>query len=320
MSLRVAVTGATGFVGRHAVAALAADGCSLSLLCRRDPRLEAGSAEIRLVPGGLEDAAALDSLVDGAEVILHMAGAIRARDRAGFMAVNRDGAAALARARARAAPGARVVVVSSLAAREPDLSPYAASKAAGERALAEGAGDGLCVLRPAAVYGPGDRETLRLFRAARLPVQPLLNGPQARLTVIHARDLARAIAAAVRGPQLAGVWELSDARTDGYAWAELAAAARAAADGRRTRRLRLPPALLRAAGLTGDAAGRLGGGAAMVTSGKVREILHPDWSIAPGARPPETLWRPATELGDGFAETVAWYRAAGWLPPAPRVG
>jgi hypothetical protein len=132
----VAVTGATGFLGRHLVRALANDGWKPRVLVRRDPIHPLWrDIEIEVVTGDLKTPGALDRLCQGAEVVIHVAGLIKAASLDGFNAVNRDGARAAAQA-AKAA-GARFILVSSLAAREPQLSNYAASKRAGEDAVRE---------------------------------------------------------------------------------------------------------------------------------------------------------------------------------------
>lgn len=306
-----AVTGGTGFVGRHVVAALAAAGWRVRLLARRDPQLDVGGTPVELVAGHLHEAAALDALVDGAELVVHAAAAIKARDRRAFLHANRDGTAALAAAARRRAPDVRLVMLSSLAARAPQLSPYACSKAAAERALAPAPAGGLVVLRPAAVYGPGDRETLALFRLAGAPVQPLAGAPRARVALIHAADVAAAVVAAARARDVAGVFELTDARLDGYRWLEILQTA-CRAVGSRCRPWQMPASLLAVLGRVGDAAA-LVGASPTLRSGKVREILHEDWRADPARRPPARIWRPCIGLEAGFADTVAWYRAAGWL-------
>ena len=312
MTGTAAVTGATGFVGQHVVAALAASGWRLRLLVRRDPRLHIGPDRVDLVPGGLGDHAALDSLVSGADVVIHVAGAVRARGAADFDRVNRDGTEALARAMVRHAPRAPLVMVSSLAARAPETSAYAASKAAGEAAAqAILPGGRVCVLRPAAVYGPGDAATLGLFRAATGPIQPVLNGAEARVALIHVRDVAAAVAAMAARPA-PGVFTLSDARREGYSWPEITAAACAAAE-RRPRAVRVPAWALRLAGRFGDAAAAVLPVPPMLTSGKAAEILHPDWAVAEERTLPGGAWAPRIELDEGFAETLAWYRDNGWL-------
>ena len=309
----VAVTGITGFIGGHLAGALARRGWRLRVLARSMPLTPglAGPA-VEVIQGSLSDRAALRALVTGADAVVHLAGAIIGRTRADFMAANADGTAALAEAWRDFAPDARFLHLSSMAAREPELSHYAASKHAAERRLGAVAnGANWCILRPAAVYGPGDRETLRIFRAAAGPVQPMLNGDDARLTVIHVADLARAIAALLAAEQLAACHEITDARHQGYSWDELARAV-AAVMGRRARPLRVPAIAIRSLGLLGDAAA-LAGVAGMLTSQKAREILHSDWSSTAASQPPTSLWQPEIDLDTGFAEAVAWYRAAGWL-------
>jgi len=313
MTAPAAVTGGTGFVGRHVVAALIAAGWPVRLLARRDPQLEVGDDPVEVVPGHLHEAAALDALVDGARVVVHAAGAIRARDRRAFLHANRDGTAALAAALQRRAPTARLVVLSSLAARAPHLSAYAFSKAAAEQVFAPAPAGGLVVLRPAAIYGPGDRETLTLFRLAGAPVQPLAGTPRARVGLIHVADVAAAVVALARPRDVAGVFELTDARLDGYAWCEIVEAACVAVGGR-FRPWRVPAGLLRLLGRLGDVAAVAGTTPPTLRSGKVREILHEDWRADPARRPPPPVWRPKINLDAGFADTVAWYRAAGWLP------
>ena len=306
MSRLVALTGGTGFLGRHVADAFASTGWRLRLLVRRPAEFP---FPVETVRGSLGDVPALDALVDGADAVVQLAGAIRARSRAEFMAVNRDGSAAVVDAWRRRGPGARFVLVSSLAAREPGLSHYGASKAAGEAALQPGEA---VILRPTVIYGPGDRATLDLFRAARWPAQPILNGPDARIALVHVADVAKAVLAAAAGDIPRGTYEVTDGRPQGYGWREIVGAA-CRACGRASRPVRVPVALLRLAGRAGDLAA-LAGLSPMLTTGKAREVLHADWGSRPEAQPPAAAWRPTRDIDGGFAETVAWYRAAGWLP------
>lgn len=323
----VAVTGVTGFVGSHVAPALHRRGWRVRALVRRLPRPlpvpppdSAGAPvphELELVPGELGDEQALGRLVAGADAIVHLAGAIRGRQAADFHHANVAGSERLVRAWLAHAPEARLVMVSTLAAREPGLSPYAASKRAAEEVLMRLAGSApWLVLRPAAVYGPGDRETLRIIRALGGPVQLLLNDRDARVGLVHVDDLVAAVGAALEGGPVQEVFEITDPRADGYSWEEIARAV-ARALGRPWRPLRVPAPLLRALALAGDAL-TLAGLPAGLTSAKLREILHPDWSADPAHRPPPGFWQPRIDLEQGIAATIAWYRAAGWLSePAP---
>lgn len=310
-----ALTGATGFLGRHVVKALHDAGFRVRVLVRQDPvHPLTADVPLEVVPGDLSSDAALERLVRGADVVIHAAGLIKAAGAKAFFAVNEGGSARFGRALAKAAPGARLVVVSSLAAREPRLSPYAASKRAGEEAAVRCAGTGdWVVLRPPALYGPGDRETLALFKAAAGPVVPVLGGPRARMALLHVADCAAAVAALARpgGPR-GETYELSDGKPGGYGWSELLDTA-AAAVAHRAIRVRVAPPLVKALGEMGSGWAWLMRRPVMLTSGKAREILHTDWSVDPSRTPPPDLWTPARKLREGFAESVAWYRHQGWL-------
>jgi nucleoside-diphosphate-sugar epimerase len=308
-----ATTGATGFIGRHLVAALARAGWRVRLLARREPCIpEWEGLPLEVVPGSLRDAPALERLVDGADAIVHAAGLIKAARRRQFFEVNTQATESLARIAARIAPQAHFLLVSTLAAREPQLSDYAASKRSGEEAVGSLLGRGATVLRPPAVYGPGDPETLRLFRAAAGRLVPLPGSPQARLALIHVQDLARLLVALAATEPTGSLCAAADARPEGYGWAEILGTAARALGNPHARLVQAPGALLRAIAWSGDCA-RLLGVDAMLNSQKLREVRHADWSVASADRAQPAGWTPRFGLADGFADTVAWYRAAGWL-------
>lgn len=313
----VAVTGATGFLGRQAVAALAAKGWQVRVLLRAQPLHPLWQAiEPEVVLGSLADTAALERLVTGCDAVLHMAGLIKARNEAEFMAVNRDGSKALADASRRLAPKAHFLQVSSLAAREPQLSGYAASKQAGERAVLDALSpQQLSIVRPPAIYGPGDRETLIFFQLARQPLVPLLGRPEAKLAVIHVEDAASALAAQLETPACGEVRYIADDRPEGYSWRDILDAAAAAVGNQRPRYVQVPKLLLRGAAYTSGTLAQLTGQVAMLNGGKLRELLHADWSVPAD----KLLQHPASparrKLLEGFKATAEWYRKVGWLRP-----
>jgi nucleoside-diphosphate-sugar epimerase len=311
----VAVTGATGFLGLHLVSALAHEGARVRILARRDR----GEHELwRGIPfdvvwGDLDDTAALERLTAGADSVVHAAGLIKARDRAAFLHTNRDGTRAVAQAARRHAPAARFVAISSLAAREPQLSDYAASKRAGEEAASTVYGDApelLVILRPPAIYGPWDRETLAIFKAASRVVVPVFGS--GRITIVHVADAATAIARIAMGAGIAGLYAIPDTNPAGYRMRDLLGEAARAVDSS-PRFVHVPDRALLAAGWGAAWWGRLRGDAPIFTVGKAREMLHPDWSVAPGEAFPPAVHRPEIGIAEGFRRTVAWYRAAGWL-------
>lgn len=310
---RVAVTGATGFVGRHLVSSLANGGWQVRLLMRRDPAVpEWRGIEPQIIAGDLRDEAALDALVQGVDQVVHVAGLIKAARRDAFFRVNEAGSAAVAKAMLRHAPNARLLHVSTIAAREPKLSDYAASKRAGEDVVRELLGNRATVIRPPAVYGPGDPESLVFFKLARGSRVPLAGPPAARASLIHVADLVSLMSAMLETPD-GGVWSAADSHPEGYSWREVFSAAATAVGNPGAKLFQAPAALLRAVALVGDA-GRLFGSASMLNSLKLRELRHLDWSVpaAQWARP--AGWSPRFDLAGGFADAVAWYRRAGWLP------
>lgn len=311
----VAVTGATGFLGRHAVRALAARGWRPRLLVRSQPVHPLWKElEPEIVLGSLSDQAALARLVEGADAVLHIAGLIKARNLGEFMRVNRDGTRLLAETTRERAPSAHFLAVSSLAAREPDLSDYAASKRAGEDAAFEVLGrERVSVIRPPAIYGPGDRETLVFFQLARGPLIPLLGGPAARMALIHVQDAAAALAGRLEAGPSGQAQAIADDRPQGYGWQQILAAGAVAVGNDHPRYFRVPAGLLKGAGWLGGNAARLAGQPAMLSASKVRELLHEDWGVTEAERWREPGRGPVFGLEDGFRSTADWYREAGWL-------
>jgi nucleoside-diphosphate-sugar epimerase len=311
--MKVALTGATGFVGSHLVGALRRRRDDVVALVRRPSKAGALRASgCRLVEGDLRDERALDALVEGAEVVFHVAGLVAARREADFLEVNRDGTAALARAAARAGVS-RVVHVSSLAVTGPTVpgrplaedaglgpvSAYGRSKHAGEEAL-RSSGVPCAIVRPAAVYGPRDRAFLTLFRAAARGIVLLPGDGSQELSLVHAEDLASALLAAATSARTVG-GTYHAAHPEPTTQIALAGAV-ARALGREVRTMTLPAPLVRGVlGLTGFTS-RAMGRAPLLDGDKARELLAPAWTCSSDA-----LREP------GLRETARSYRVAGWL-------
>jgi nucleoside-diphosphate-sugar epimerase len=192
--MRVAVTGASGFIGRHLVEHLALRGVEVR--------------QIVLPETPLEDAA-LASAVRGVDVVVHLAGVVSTIDEQKFTTVNVDATRIVAIAARNTA--ARLVHISSLAAAGPapashprvesdppnPVTPYGRSKLAGEFAVKEIEGLRWTILRPGVVYGPRDRALLPLFRMASFGVLPLVGNRDSAYTFVHVSDVVRSIEAAI---------------------------------------------------------------------------------------------------------------------------
>jgi nucleoside-diphosphate-sugar epimerase len=294
-SVCVAVTGATGFIGRRLCDRLVADGHRVRALVRRDQPSRPG---IQWIAGALEDRRSLAALVAGAHAVIHCAGAVRGAGPRDFQGPNVTGTRRLLDAIAAAPGPIRLLHVSSLAAREPALSSYAASKHQGEIAVMA-AGLAAAVLRPPAVFGPGDRELQPLLDGLYRG-RGIIPGHAGRFALIYVDDLVRAMLAWLAQPRADGAcYEVHDGKRDGYDWAEVIAAI-ARVRGGPVAVIRVPRALLGLVAAVAMTAQRLAGRAPMLTPGKVRELFHADWTCSNQAFSARTGWHPEVDLDTGL--------------------
>ncbi len=272
----LALTGGTGFVGSTVIERATAAGHAVRALTRRS---QPGRAGVTWIDGALDSPDSLDRLGAGADAVIHVAGVVNAPDRAGFVAGNIEGTRAIVAAAERAGVR-RFIHVSSLAAREPALSVYGWSKAEAEKIVEASALDWVMV-RPPAIYGPGDMEMRDLFRLARWGI-----------ALLDARSNRR-------------VLEADDGKPGGWTHDDFARAIGRAV-GQRVLPMALPQPLLRLAA-RGDRLVR--GARARLTPDRVAYFCHPDWTIDAEKRPDPSFWQPEVPTSEGLAATARWYRA-----------
>ena len=300
----VALTGATGFVGKITLDRLLEAGWHVRALTRRDQSERAG---VTWVHGSLDEPASLAQLCERANAVLHIAGVVNASDAAGFEAGNVTGTANVLAA-AKHAGIKRFVHVSSLSARAPELSEYGASKLRGEKEVGASMLD-WTIVRPPGVYGPGDTEMFDMFRMAGKGF--VLLPPRGRVSLIHVDDLARLLVALLPAHDgaTARIFEADDGVAGGWSHEDFALAIGGAV-GRRVATIHVPSFMLKLAA-RGDRLFR--GCRAKLTPDRASYLSHPDWTIDRTAAPPTTLWIPKVETRAGLKETARWYYAQGWL-------
>ncbi len=299
----LAITGGTGFVGKSLIATACERGWKVRALTRR---LQQESAGVTWISGALDQQASLSELVSGSDAVIHVAGVTNTPTRDGFFAGNVLGTQAVIDA-TRGQGVRRFVHVSSLTAREPQLSNYGWSKAEAECRVVDSGLDWTMV-RPPAIYGPGDSDHLELFKAAKWGVIPL--PPKGRMSEIEVSDLARLLVAlAAETGSYRKIYEVDDERELGWTHEEFAHAIGGAV-GRRVLALHLPAALVHFAA---HADRLMRGDNAKLTADRAAYFCHSDWVIDPAKRPPPDLWRPQIEAHAGLAATARAYRDAGLL-------
>lgn len=302
MSGHVAVTGATGFIGRNLIARLAKTGYKVSALTRY-PRNNTES--IRWITGTLDDTSALLHLVSGASAVVHCAGRVRGSSLDEFLYTNLDGTANLVNATLSQNPPPGFLLVSSLAAREPQLSWYADSKRQGETYLIQNAGDmHWSIFRPTAVYGPGDRELAPLFRATRIGVLPMTGSRTARFGLLYVDDLIDAIVCwLLAGRPIEGVYELDDGTPGGYDHETVKKIA-CKVWGHPVYSLPVPGSFIRMVATVNLGLARLFHYSPMLTPAKLSELQHHDWVCNNEGLTNTYGWRPTRKLQDVMVRAV----------------
>lgn len=293
----IAVTGGTGFVGSHLIEHALAEGHQLRALTRRPQPDRAG---VTWVEGALGNPDSMAALVRGTDAVLHIAGVINAPDRAGFAAGNIEGTRVLIAA-AEAAGIRRFVQVSSLTAREPDLSFYGWSKGEADRLLMASKLD-WTIVRPPAIFGPRDQEMLELFKLAKRHIVPL---PPAggRMSAIAVGELVRLLLALPTSNALVReIVEPDDGAPNGWDHRDFARAIGVAV-GSKIVPLPLPRPVLQ---IIAALDGLLRGKNAKLTPDRVAYFCHRDW--VSHKTPPADVWAPQESTPSELAATAQWYR------------
>jgi len=205
----IAVTGATGFVGRHIAAVLTRRGHAVRALVRRPIQARTlVSLGVELVPGDLADVAALTTLTRGAHAVVHLVGIIVEKGPATFHAVHVDGTRRVVEA-ARQAGIERFVHMSAVGARdERGATPYHRTKWHAEQ-LVRASGLSHAVFRPSIISGPESAPIRTLARLHRWsPVVPVFGDGRFPTQPVWVEDVALAFALSVEQPSLSGVFEL----------------------------------------------------------------------------------------------------------------
>lgn len=299
----IGVTGATGFIGSSLCQGLLQQGFRVKALVRSPDKastLRALGAE--LVAGSLADPNALEQLSTDCAALIHGAGAVRGSCQEDFDRVNVEGTAAVIEAVKSREPPPRLLLLSSLAAMEPQLSWYARSKRRGEELLQREAGLDWVILRPPAVYGPGDKEMLPVFETMSRGLAPVAGSSESRISLIHVSDLVEAIIACLKSEGVTRqTLSPSDGKQDGYDWHEMAAIA-GATWSRKVRLWRIPRWLLDSVAAVNLRLARVSGRAPMLTPAKLRELRHPDWVVDNTEITAATGWKPEINLQRGLRE------------------
>ncbi len=328
--MRILVSGATGFIGRHLIAALLDRGDPVRALVRQTSDTSVLPAGVETVIGDMTDPASLATAVAEADVVFHLAALLRAPWRSDFVSANAGGIENMAKVCAGVVP--RLIIVSSLAAggpvalgriRDESMSPvpvsrYGRAKLAGERAARQFAGAvSISIARPPIVIGEFDHNSLGLFRAAAHGIAVTPTRESAPVSVIHAADLAQALIRIANNGEPAAA-ESSDDQSGVYytpgapALDMIELGQRIGqAMGMKVRGFRLPKPVTWLAAAAIEATSRLTDTARFFSLDKYREATGGSWACS-GKKLAGIGFSPRP-LQARLEQTASWYQSQGLL-------
>jgi nucleoside-diphosphate-sugar epimerase len=323
----VLITGANGFVGSRLCRRFIADGFNVIAGVRKtaDRTLLSG-LDLEYRYGDITRPDTLPDMVRGVDYIIHNAGIVKAKTNSLFFDVNERGTRTLMEAIVAHNPKVKkVVYVSSQAAsgpvtndrpvRESDephpVTTYGRSKLAAEQAsLVFSHKVNLAIVRPAGVYGPGDKEILTFFAAIKNHVKPYFGNTKRKIQLVHVDDLTRAISLLLTAETCSGeIYFISEKQA--YTMKEMIALLQQAC-GRSGIPLYIPAPLFRMIAYLSEILLRIVGVTPMLTREKANELLA-SWEVETGKAERDFGFVSQIAFAEGARTTYDWYFREGWL-------
>jgi len=203
--MKIAVTGATGFVGGYVVNELLRRGHGIRVIARRpDEARSRFNLPVPAVPGSVSDPASLEAGFSGCDAVVHLVGIIHESKGCSFDEVHRQGTENVAAAMKRT--GIRRLVHMSAMGSSPDApSEYGRTKAAGEEAVRRSGLDAT-IFRPSILFGPGDGFVTLLAKIVRANpgFVPVIGAGTVRFMPVSVREVASLFADALEKPDASG--------------------------------------------------------------------------------------------------------------------
>ncbi|NIJ53154.1 NAD-dependent epimerase/dehydratase family protein [Dyadobacter arcticus] len=342
MKERVFITGASGFIGYHLVEAALNAGMEVHAAVRPTSDLtflkklqavwtkKGSETKLVFVNTDFSSKEALKILLEEGKYthIIHAAGVTKAKGAAAYNLVNADYSRNLAQAAMSSdIPLQRFVFLSSLAAIGPlayaeeqpitentlaiPVTEYGKSKLLAEHYLEQVSGLPLSIIRPTAVYGPGEKDLFVLFKTLNSGLDAYIGkGPQ-RLSFVYVKDLVDAtMAALAENHREVTVYNISDGNAyDRYALADRFREI----SGKQIFRTHLPMMLVKMMAGMLDALYTFSSATPLLNREKLKELTAPNWICSIDAARNNLQYKPQYDLRQGLTETLSWYKENKWL-------
>lgn len=322
--MKVLVTGATGFIGWHCASLLRDRGLAVSALLRPpsdETKLPKGVAGIR---GDFSSVKSLAAAVHGIDAVVHCAGVVRAVSPAAYWKANVDSTENLCLA-CRDQKVDRFIFISSLTAGGPSgrdkprdesdadypLTHYGVSKNSAESVVKSLIRDST-VLRLCAVYGPRERDILRMFKLVAekgLDIRP--KGDSPLLSFIDGREVAKAVLSALKfDVTKKKTYYISDGNI--YEWDDFLTCMEEAV-GRKARRIFIPMWMADTYAMLADGFSKITRKPPLINRERILILRQKAWTCSPARFSDDTGFQPDDDLKKGVFATAEWYREKGWL-------
>ena len=324
--MKALITGATGFIGSHLVEKLLKRGDEVSCLVRKTSNLKwLEGLDIKLINGDCSDKTSLSNCVAGYDYVFHLAGLTKTRCKEDFYSVNTKGTENIIKTVVENNPEIkRFVYLSTLSAFGPQLnsnlprenskprpvSDYGKSKLQGEDVVS-GYMDKVpvSILRPAAVYGPRDKEFFLLFKFMKRGVMPYWG--DGHTSLIYVDDLVDAIILTAEKDNAIGkTYFISDGMV--YSNNEVINTI-ASALNVKVYKIRVPKSLLSTIGFFGEGISKIIGKSTMINRDKVKELMFTEWVCDITNAKNDLCFKPKVGIKEGIKWTADWYRIHRWL-------
>ncbi len=328
--MKIAITGATGFIGSTLADALLRRGDSIRCLVRATSNLRwLEDKDVELVYGSLGDVKSLHELVQGVDAVYHIAGVVKSKTKEGYYRGNVYATENLLTACLEANPGlSRFVHISSLTAVGPSPAPdrpvneetpphpittYGRSKLEAEkRVLAVADKLPVTIVRPPAVYGARDTEILIFFKAVQTGLQTMIGFNRKLVSLIHVDDLVKGIILAGESPGAVGETYFISSETF-YNWKDVGDITARALGKRRLIRIPVPHMVVYAIAAVAQVLSYFRKQPATLNLEKARDLVQTYWTCDTAKATRALGYRQGISIEEGIQKTVRWYREQGWI-------
>ncbi|MDY0337367.1 MAG: NAD-dependent epimerase/dehydratase family protein [Candidatus Cloacimonadaceae bacterium] len=321
--MKIAITGANGFVGSALLKHFAANDHQAIALIRPSAQKPITNQELRIVD--YDDRQSLLKALSGVDVLVHNAGKTKTLQHQEMLTANLGLTRNVLDAVNSLPTPIHLIYISSQAASRPSninepvsedevpqpITSYGKSKAWAERLIREECQQAYTIVRPCSIYGPGDRDFLQLFKLCRFGLGMQIGAKERQVNMIHVQQLADFLLLVAANPK---AYQQVFFATDNQVYTQAyIAASICKVMGKHHRQIIVPETVARQVFGISDMMARLRGKAATLNLEKLAEILAEAWLANPEKARQVLAWDPAPRLEELIMETYQWYVQESWL-------